>query len=90
MITKLYQKSLQLAAHKSSKVFLAIVSFVESSFFPIPPDVMIVPMVMAKKNDYLKIFFAALLTTVRKYFLYFVFDIVRRTILISYLIYLFS
>ena len=56
MLIKLYQKSLQLAAHKSSKIFLAIVSFMESSFFPIPPDVMIVPMVMAKKNDYLKIF----------------------------------
>jgi len=55
----LYQKSLQLAAHKSSKVFLAIVSFMESSFFPIPPDVMIVPMVIAKKNDYLKIFLIA-------------------------------
>jgi len=61
MFIKLYQKSLQLAAHKSSKVFLAIVSFMESSFFPIPPDVMIVPMVMAKKNDYLKIFLIATL-----------------------------
>ena len=61
MFTKLYQKSLILAAHKSSKVFLAIVSFVESSFFPIPPDVMIVPMVIAKKNDYLKIFIIATL-----------------------------
>ena len=59
MLIKLYQKSLQLAAHKSSKMFLAIVSFMESSFFPIPPDVMIVPMVIAKKNDYLKIFFIA-------------------------------
>ena len=59
MLTKLYQRSLQLAAHKSSKIFLAIVSFMESSFFPIPPDVMIVPMVMAKKNDYLKIFLIA-------------------------------
>ena len=59
MLIKLYQKSLQLAAHKSSKIFLAIVSFMESSFFPIPPDVMIVPMVMAKKNDYLKIFLIA-------------------------------
>jgi membrane protein YqaA with SNARE-associated domain len=59
MLIKLYQKSLRLAAHKSSKIFLAIVSFVESSFFPIPPDVMIVPMVIAKKNDYLKIFFIA-------------------------------
>ena len=61
MLIKLYQKSLQLAAHKSSKIFLAIVSFMESSFFPIPPDVMIVPMVIAKKNDYLKIFLIATL-----------------------------
>ena len=59
MFNELYQKSLSLAAHKSSKVFLAIVSFMESSFFPIPPDVMIVPMVIAKKNDYLKIFIIA-------------------------------
>ena len=61
MLNKLYQKSLKLAAHKSSKMFLAIVSFIESSFFPIPPDVMIVPMVMAKKKDYLKIFLIATL-----------------------------
>ena len=61
MLNELYQKSLKLAAHKSSKIFLAIISFVESSFFPIPPDVMIVPMVIAKKNDYLKIFLIATL-----------------------------
>ena len=61
MLNKLYQKCLKLAAHKSSKIFLAIISFLESSFFPIPPDVMIVPMVMAKKNDYLKIFLIATL-----------------------------
>ena len=61
MLIKLYQKSLHFAAHKNSKIFLAIVSFVESSFFPIPPDVMIVPMVIAKKNDYLKIFIIATL-----------------------------
>ena len=61
MIKRLYQKSLKLAAHKSSKTYLAIISFVESSFFPIPPDVMIVPMVIAKKNDYLKIFIIATL-----------------------------
>ena len=59
MITQLYQKSLKLAAHKNSKIYLAIISFVESSFFPIPPDVMIAPMVIAKKNDYLKIFLIA-------------------------------
>jgi len=59
MLKDLYKKSLKLAGHKSSKFFLAIISFAESSFFPIPPDIMIVPMVVAKKNDYLKIFFIA-------------------------------
>ena len=59
MFNELYQKSLALAGHKSAKVFLAVVSFVESSFFPIPPDVMIAPMVIAKKDEYLKIFLIA-------------------------------
>ena len=61
MITHFYQKSLKFAAHKNSKIFLAIVSFIESSFFPIPPDVMIVPMVLSKKKDYLKVFLIATL-----------------------------
>ena len=59
MFKGLYQKSLSLASHKSSKFFLAIISFVESSFFPIPPDIMIIPMVIAKKTDYIKIFLVA-------------------------------
>ena len=61
MFNELYEKSLKLATHKSSKIFLAIISFAESSFFPIPPDVIIVPMVIAKKNDYLKVFLIATL-----------------------------
>ena len=61
MFKSLYKKCLDLAAHKSSKYYLAIVSFVESSFFPIPPDVMIIPMVISKKNDFIKIF---LITTI--------------------------
>ena len=59
MFTKLYNKCLQLAAHKSSNYFLGIVSFFESSFFPIPPDVMIIPMVIAKKTNFIKIFIIA-------------------------------
>ena len=59
MLNALYQKSLKLAAHKNSKTFLAIISFIESSFFPIPPDVMIIPMVIAKKTEYIKIFLIA-------------------------------
>ena len=59
MFKTLYKKCLNLAAHKSSNFFLGLVSFVESSFFPIPPDVMIIPMVIAKKKNYLKIFLIA-------------------------------
>ena len=59
MFNRLYEKSLKLASHKSSKFFLAIVSFAESSFFPIPPDIMVIPMVIARKKDYLKIFLIA-------------------------------
>ena len=55
MFNILYKKCLDLAAHKSSRYYLAVVSFIESSFFPIPPDVMIIPMVISKKEDFLKI-----------------------------------
>ena len=61
MFNYLYKKCLNLAAHKSSKYYLAAVSFIESSFFPIPPDVMVIPMVISKKNDFFKIF---LITTI--------------------------
>ena len=61
MFNNLYKKCLDLAAHKSSKYYLALVSFVESSFFPIPPDVMVIPMVISKKDDFIKIF---LITTI--------------------------
>ncbi len=61
MIKKLYDKCVLWAGYKYANLLLAIESFIESSFFPIPPDVMIVPMVIAKKNKYLKI--AAIATT---------------------------
>ena len=61
MFNSLYKKCLNLAAHKSSKYYLAFVSFIESSFFPIPPDVMVIPMVISKKKDFIKIF---LITTI--------------------------
>ena len=59
MFQTLYKKCLELAAHKSSKFYLGVVSFIESSFFPIPPDAMIIPMVIAKKKEFLKIFLIA-------------------------------
>ena len=59
MFQTLYKKCLELAAHKSSNFYLGLVSFIESSFFPIPPEAMIIPMVIAKKKEYLKIFLIA-------------------------------
>ena len=64
MFNTLYKKCLEFAAHKSSKYYLALVSFVESSFFPIPPDVMVIPMVISKKTDFIKIFLIATIFSV--------------------------
>ena len=64
MLNSLYKKCLVLASHKSSKFFLGLVSFIESSFFPIPPDVMIIPMVFAKKKEFFKIFLIATIFSV--------------------------
>ena len=61
MIKKLYNKCVEWAGHKFAKPILAIEAFIESSFFPIPPDVMIIPMVISKKNEFLKI---ALIATI--------------------------
>jgi len=64
MFNNLYKKCLNLASHKSSKYYLAFVSFIESSFFPIPPDVMVIPMIIAKKTDFYKIFLIATIFSV--------------------------
>jgi len=64
MFTQLYNKCLKLAAHKYSIYFLATVAFLESSFFPIPPDVMIAPMAIAKKSQFIKIFLIATIFSV--------------------------
>ena len=61
MFKELYYKSLKLAGHKSSKFFLGVISFIESFIFPIPPDVLIIPMTIAKRNEWLRI--AAIATT---------------------------
>ena len=55
MFKELYYKSLKLAGHKSSKFFLGVISFIESFIFPIPPDVLIIPMTIAKRNEWLRI-----------------------------------
>jgi len=61
MFKKLYDKCVIWAAHKYANPLLAFVAFIESSFFPAPPDVMIVPMVVAKREKFLKV---ALIATI--------------------------
>jgi len=50
MIKRLYDWTISLAEHPRALWALAVVSFVESSFFPIPPDVMMIPMIIARPN----------------------------------------
>ena len=50
MLRRLYDWTLSLAARPSAPYALALVSFAESSFFPVPPDVMLVPMMLARPD----------------------------------------
>jgi len=61
MIKKLYDKCVTWAGYKYAKQILAFEAFIESSFFPIPPDVMIIPMVVSKRNEFIRI---ALIATI--------------------------
>ena len=51
MFQKLYYKTIELAGNKNSKFFLGGISFIESFIFPIPPDVIIIPMTIAKPRN---------------------------------------
>ena len=61
MFKELYNKTIKLAGHKRSKSILGFVSFIESFIFPIPPDVLIIPMTIARKHEWIRI---ALIATV--------------------------
>jgi membrane protein YqaA with SNARE-associated domain len=61
MIRSLYDWVIRLAQHKRAIPAMGVVSFLESSFFPIPPDVMLVPMVLANRQ---KAFLIATVCTV--------------------------
>lgn len=60
MIRRLYDWAFSLARHKRATSALAGVSFIESSVFPIPPDVLLIPMVLAKRHKW--IFYATVCT----------------------------
>ena len=50
ILRSLYNWTLNKAGHKNASWFLSIISFTESSFFPIPPDILLIPMVLAKRS----------------------------------------
>ena len=61
ILRKLYDWTILKSAHPKASWFLAIISFTESSFFPIPPDIILIPMIIAKKT---KALFYAFLCTI--------------------------
>ena len=64
MFKELYLKSIKLAGHKRSKIFLSFFSFIESFIFPIPPDVLIIPMTIAKREEWIRIALIATISSV--------------------------
>ena len=69
MFKAIYLKCIDLAGHKNSKFFLGFISFIESFIFPIPPDVIIIPMTIAKRQEWIKIAFIATVCSVLGAFL---------------------
>lgn len=64
MIRALYDWTLALATHRHALWALAVVAFVESSFFPIPPDILMIPMIVAAPHRAFRIAFVATLASV--------------------------
>ena len=61
LFSNIYKKVIELAKHRHAEYYLGGLSFAESSFFPIPPDVMLMPMSLARPDSWIRF---ALLTTI--------------------------
>ena len=64
MLKKMYDKCVEWAGHRFANPILAFISFLESFIFPIPTDAMLIPMVIAKRNEFLKISLIAIIFSV--------------------------
>lgn len=64
MLRKLYDRTMILADHPKALWILAVMSFAESSFFPIPPDVLLIPMVIAAPTRAWKIAFVCSVSSI--------------------------
>ena len=52
---KIFDRSINFFSQKNSKIYIYLISFIESIFFPIPTDIFLIPYVLAKRKEYLKI-----------------------------------
>ena len=64
MFKELYIKTINLAGHKKSKSILGFISFIESFIFPLPPDVLIIPMTIARRHEWIRIALVATIGSV--------------------------
>ena len=64
MLRALYDKTLEWSAHRHAIWILAVMSFTESSFFPIPPDVLLIPMVLAARTRWFRYAFVCTVSSV--------------------------
>ena len=89
MLQALYERTLRLAAGPNALAAMLVVSFVESSFFPIPPDILLIPMILARPRDAWRLAALCMLASVAGGLLgyaigYFLFDAIGRPILEFY------
>jgi membrane protein YqaA with SNARE-associated domain len=86
MLQRLYARILAIAAGPNALAALLVVSFVESSFFPIPPDILLIPMILARPHQAFRLAALCTLASVMGGLLgyaigYFLFDAIGRPIL---------
>jgi membrane protein YqaA with SNARE-associated domain len=89
MLQNLYDRIMRLAAGPNALAALAVIAFVESSFFPIPPDVLLIPMILAAPSRAWRLAAVATVASVAGGFLgyaigYFAFETIGRPVLDFY------
>ncbi len=89
MLQRLYARTLEIAAGPNALAVLLIVSFVESSFFPIPPDILLIPMILARPREAWRLAALCTLASVAGGMLgyaigYYLFDAIGRAVLEFY------
>jgi len=89
MLQRLYARILEIAAGPNALAALLVVSFAESSFFPIPPDILLIPMILARPHQAFRLAALCTLASVAGGLLgyaigYFLFDAIGRPVLEFY------